>query len=459
MALINGRDDGRSAQYIYSDGLGGVVDLRLSAYDMSSPEESAKAWEKVKNGTYRGLEKLRATGFAVVAEILDGSSTYTTFRIDREHPWWTLGDQTDGAFPDGPFTHGSRIFVYRVSDGTFQSYSSYDRNFGYNTSNNLYGHSPKVVGKCNGGYQPVVGDIILTMRHGDSGTTPDPMYLSTATDTSVSGSFAMTDVIGSPENILQTDALKDGWQGSWIPVIPDGTSKDFPLTRESVTSDDTFTYSSDGGASWVHFDPTLDSVTNTWTNPTSAATVGILSYTAFAKQTKPSINKPVLNGEAGVSGVWNSSYHEVEYGCLLQESLVGTIGKATTAGSVGNTKSVTSLNLMSDGTIAYYSPLYLPQHSPLTLGAPDNNSRAVKALPYQISDNGQVSIGIQANELTYTDGSWNDDSTIKITTSGSDVFNDTAGVTNLSVVHELALPLGWSKNRARVSTQTDGVDL
>lgn len=45
------------------------------------------------------------------------------------------------------------------------------------------------------------------------------------TNIPVSGNFTQVDVIGSPEKILATPVLANGWVGSWNPEIPKGTSQ------------------------------------------------------------------------------------------------------------------------------------------------------------------------------------------------------------------------------------------
>ncbi len=57
----SGRDDGRFYDQPYSEGQGGIIDRRVSAHDMGSKEEAAKVFQKVVNGTYRGKEKLIKT--------------------------------------------------------------------------------------------------------------------------------------------------------------------------------------------------------------------------------------------------------------------------------------------------------------------------------------------------------------------------------------------------------------
>ncbi len=215
------------------------------------------------------------------------------------------------------------------------------------------------------------------------------------------------------------------------------------------------------------------------------------------------------------------------YGCLMMESLIGKVGTSATGGvRYGN---LSLLRFVLSGSVEASLWSGYPTHTPVDLGAPTNNSPAVKVLPYQISNNGQGSIGFQANELTWralsisdvdgttakafvagevyrvTEGnhsgllihcnvdvnvtldsyyivggkiangngaalsqlglydgshlSWGDDSTIKVTADGSDTFVDLNGNSNLSVVHELAIPYTWTSNHARAGSQVKGVDL
>lgn len=57
----SGRDDGRFYDAIYSSGVGGVLDDRLSAWNMDSPEEASKVNAKILNNVFRGEEKLPLT--------------------------------------------------------------------------------------------------------------------------------------------------------------------------------------------------------------------------------------------------------------------------------------------------------------------------------------------------------------------------------------------------------------
>lgn len=58
----SGHSDNRFYDAIYEGGDGGVDDYRLPSWDMSSKKEASKVFQKVINGTYRGAERLPLTG-------------------------------------------------------------------------------------------------------------------------------------------------------------------------------------------------------------------------------------------------------------------------------------------------------------------------------------------------------------------------------------------------------------
>jgi len=56
------------------------------------------------------------------------------------------------------------------------------------------------------------------------------------------------------------------------------------------------------------------------------------------------------------------------------------------------------------------------------------------------------------------EGNWGDDSIVHIT-NGQGKYVNLNGDTCLYGVNELAIPLGWTANHARVGEQDEGVDL
>ena len=205
--------------------------------------------------------------------------------------------------------------------------------------------------------------------------------------------------------------------------------------------------STDAGETWATVTGTLDSVKNKLAVDAADTDIVILSSTAFAKQTKESVNSPVLHGEAGLGSVFVFSDYRIDRGELLQESLTGKIGTSNLSSS---SNQYSNLSLLVKGVdhslnVLHSHSLYTPQHVGLITGAPLNNSPAVKSLSYQVANNNQASMNFAFNELVW-DGDWGDDSTIKIA-DGVTTGTDLNGNTRLIGTHTLALPYGWVRNK------------
>lgn len=443
MAAISGRSDGRLAKYIYASGQGGVIDYRLSAWDAASPEKASEVFEKVKNGSYRGEEKLK---FTKVVNPLN----FATVTI------------TSGAVHHNTSQHE---IVFGISEGDTETFNTNGSNIfivGDNGETLLWTQAPTTEAKWGTLVFTARADAVRFGPFADSDSvetsrgafstdfnTKFPVgtvltfYAVTEieTDVTVSGEFTQTDVIGDPANILQTDALKDGWLGSWIPKFPTGAALEFKLTKKSLVSTCPRIYSGDLGSTWTFNAATaLDTVKNIHQTTLVANGIMLLQYTAFAKQTKESTNLPVLHGEAGVESVLAASDYRDTYGALFVESLLGKI--ATDSGA--NTKpGLPLLGFTFDGPVLHTDALAPLSHGAVNLPDPSGGA-AVKALPYQVADNNQASLNFAYNELVYN-VDWGDDSTIKIVDGQSTYTNDN-GDTCLYGTDQLALPYGWVKN-------------
>lgn len=482
------RDDGRGYDGIYSSGQGGVNDYRLSAWDKSTAEDSAKVMESIKLGIYRGAEELAYT--TITTNIGSTNAAADLVRIN----------QAEGKTPKvgGRCSHivGTVVQTWRASQVLSNSEGTWD----------IYVDG--TISRTNGAH--------IVYEHG------------TDTDTTVSGEFTMTDVIGDPANILLTPDLANGWPGGWIPYIPDGVQTAYALTRKALGAggnvlDSTATV--DNGTTWAAVTRNLDAVANVCAVLAVASQVEVVTYTAFAKQTKESVNKPVLNGSAGVLPVSALADTNTATGIMLGESLIGKVNTNGVDGTKTNTLFMNALPLdprtstfYQTGVTHYYGK---SSHEPLTLTMPTNGSGATKVLPYQINNNGQTSLGFHANELTWEakaiistteavalngrdagdviridsgtkflhgvfqvkisstqslalsswsrdirgihysptgatyatewnllTSPWGDDSTMKITASGTETFPDLNGNTNIQTVHELAKPYGYVKDKA-----------
>ncbi|CAM0095931.1 hypothetical protein SIPHO059v1_p0043 [Vibrio phage 264E42.1] len=410
---LSGHPDGIFYDGIEAGGLNGVIGWRLGAVANDSPEEAAKVEAKVENGTYRGLEKLvksRAT--------IQNRTSYT------------------GAFQNIDISKslnakvGDSIWVTNGSDWFIREIS------GIRTAED-----------ATNDVQVFWIDVVA----GGSRTKGDAAILVKETNLSVSGEFNTQMVIGDPVEILKTDALKDGWLGTWCPVIPDGVIDEFPMTRKCLSSSVGNVFTSDTGVSWssgVFSGINLNTVTNAIDFAMGDNNVIITSYKAFAKQTKPSTIKPVLNATKGLLGITVTQNHDK---AVLSEAVAGIILKSDASGIV--TEQSQAVKYLVDGTIKRLKTL------PTDMVAPTNSSQAIKIAVYQISNNGQTSLAIIANTMTHNGTSWGELDEIHIPSSGSDTFPDGNNIKQQAFCTELSIPTGWTSNRARVGTQVAGVDL
>lgn len=484
----SGRHDGRYYDAIYAGGDGGVNDHRLSAWDMSSKEEASKIFHKVVSGTYRGEEEIVFTFPATTSESSTGSTT---------------GAVLDQGIPFG-LSAGGKVWI-ETSLGNYEERTITSINYTINAIN----YTPASARITGGHY--LVGGL---------------------TGSTVSGEFQMVDVIGDPAEILVTPDLASGWQGGWIPVIPNGSDY-APLTRKCLTTTAESTLTDNNGTSWTHTTTTINQVPNehAFANPTGR--VRIYAYTAFAKQTVEATSQPVLNGESGVGHTLATSRGSITTGgVLLAESLMGKVLTDDQGGNTGIIHPAQKLRLNTAGSLVNGDV----EHLPLAFReVPNNDSPAVKALWYQTANNQQVSLNFAWNELVYassrvisnitnqnsatvvtngvyrfTDASgtmlgnvvrrqggdltgsslanltvlpdgavmdssgtiaspqfwtsftasgwWGDDSTISIT-DGTSTYTNLNGDICLRGSATLSKPIGYSKNQARVGTQTEGVDL
>ena len=196
------------------------------------------------------------------------------------------------------------------------------------------------------------------------------------------------------------DLLKNGWLGYWV-GMPDGSTSRVEMSRKFITaSSKPRMISQDLGASWLTVSASPDFTLDTMFAESEVNSVQTYTYTAWAKPTKKSTNKPVYNGKAGLMDVFASCRGNVnDRGMFLAESTLGLILKSST-GIRHNHLALLDLGV-DRSVLSTSSATSSPTHAPLTLSEPNNNSPAFKVLPYQISNNGQASIGYQANELTY----------------------------------------------------------
>ncbi|EGR1404018.1 hypothetical protein [Vibrio parahaemolyticus] len=528
----SGRPDGKFYDAIYASGQGGVIDYRTPAKDMSSKEEASKIFQKVVNGSYRGEETLygskvyrigtATTGFSVnnyrrfdCASVTDVGLTITVGKgradntphndLNTPRLGFIYDAKTGGLWKVTSFIQDeagvSRIYTSLASEGAPAG-----------TYTDLY-----FIGSPNAPY----------VTTGAQGSEIANLY----TNIPASGNFFQQDVIGSPANILTTPALANGWIGSWNPKFHTNYNT-IVGTRKNVLGAVARRYTDNLGTAWGSDSPAWDSAKNSFV-ASSLQPIGrveLWEYTAFAKQTKPSTNKAVLNGSEGVGFVWASADNYPSQGCTLIETLIGKVGKDNQDGNQETRLALTKHFMQPEGTLKKGD---VRKHTPIDLKKPINDSPAVKTLWYQIANNQQCSLNFAWNELVWknlivkdvntasspvkqgevyvikadvplkgqifkangnnagwnwsgmymgdegevyygggnsvsldttvksyqgkSDG-WGDDSTIRII-DGIGTFINLNNDTCLYGTHELAIPYGYTKNKARAGSQVSGVDL
>ncbi|HHG3189850.1 TPA: hypothetical protein ACPVXQ_001264 [Vibrio parahaemolyticus] len=516
IGLGGGRPDDKFYDAIYASGQGGVIDYRTPAKDMSSKEEASKIFQKVVNGTYRGEELLTKTK-------VFGSTQGATYQgvVSGMYKW--NASAADFVISDGALgTSGASapIIGWLVQESKVFPVTYLFQASGSSTTQIYCGQSAWENTKPNG----VVQDIVSNK----------PMYFvqHITTNIPVSGDFTQVDVIGEPANILTTPALANGWIGSWNPKFHTNYNT-IVGTRKNVLGAVARRYTDNLGTAWGSDSPAWDSAKNTFVASSLQPTgrVELWEYTAFAKQTKVSTNKKVLNSTEGLGQVHATYHHHVTAGATLVEALLGKVATSAST-NARHTYTLQDYLIHEKGCTLDVGPGYLPTHATLDLAKPDAPTPAVKALWYQTANNQQCSLNFAFNELVYkpftnpivdtgaqmlrkrgaiylvnvagsvlngrlviwngneasipvdytayyvdannvikskssnavstiqlyTGDGWGDDSTVRII-DGIGTFINLNGDTCLYGTHELAIPYGYTKNKARAGSQVSGVDL
>ncbi|EGQ9063778.1 hypothetical protein WD347_002980 [Vibrio parahaemolyticus] len=488
----NKRPDGKFYDAIYASGQGGVIDYRLPAWDVSSKEEASKIFQKVVNGTYRGEELAVRTWISpAIAQTPSPQATSIATEINTMDLYKV----------------GGKVSLYDIA-----------------TKQVLV--TTTITGIRNGAI-----DVLDTFNRlaGDA-----HLVVTIESNIPVSGDFTQVDLFAEPSVILNEASFKNGWLGGWAGMPSSAPAGDIDFTRKVKVGTPTRIYKLPSGA-WSsgempNFNSILNGSTRGWSSDKTI--LYTFTYTAFAKQTKPSTNKTVLNGSEGLGGVYVSQHNNKLYGGLLAESCMD---KVLTSNADGALFADLGINKSSFGQLKELiaTPVYNPVHTALSMPAPINNSPAIKALWYQTADSQQCSLNFAWNELVWknlivkdvntasspvkqgevyvikadvplkgqifkangnnagwnwsgmymgdegevyygggdsvsldttvksyqgkSDG-WGDDSTVRII-DGIGTFINLNGDTCLYGTHELAIPYGYIKNKARAGSQVSGVDL
>ena len=417
----SGRPDARFYDAIYASGWGGVCrDMRYPASGLTA-EDFAEQDLKIKSGEYRGREMLEHT--LVTTSDYANNSVAEGFRIYRAQG--VIGDLSvnehrySGGYivtSDGDVIKYSRVRHFTTVDETY-----------FYTDIPSADAQPSWTGSSH---------IIMTKTLG----------------VSVAGEYTHTEIIGAPEQILLCDNLKEGWVGSWNPVIPTGDNPWNTFETSRPTNDTTIdkVQTDNNGASWLsgthNFSPALSAPSATTSPPLGR--VEVWHYNTKAKMTTDVVNTEVFGRAKGVGDVFASSNSGDATGRGLGFSLISKILTSNSGiakpRSVYGSHSLLNYNLLYDKLSSARMDI---EHTPLLLPAPNNNGPAFKALNYNVAKNQQGFINYAYTQLTYdaTAGDWGDDGKIHIADNQT-TMPDENGHINLVGMAQCVEPIGWIKN-------------
>ncbi|WP_217874280.1 hypothetical protein [Pseudoalteromonas shioyasakiensis] len=433
----SGRSDDRYYDAIYASGQGGVCrDMRYSSWGVEA-EDFEEIDIKIKLGTYRGRNKLGVTkvGTITTPNGAINSSGVTKLiasgqRFSNEFSDWSdFGISATGRPVDlgirGCYIVGASGAVYPLQAFSIRT----------DADSTCY-----VVGSIANDFP--AGSYNIVIYRDDLRSLP-----------SVSDEYLHTEVVGHPSQILLCNDLNKGWLGTWNPVIPDGTTQTYKLTRPSInpTSTQRQIVTEDQGSNWLSGDATYNYVISAVTGAYSSTRVSVWQYVTKANVTIDAYNHEIYGGENGLGYVYASSdgfSPDGRRGRLLKYSLVGSV-----SGTISYNKgAIQNLKLSSFGFVD--SSLLTPTervgygnfHSALVL----DGSEVVdgfKALNYNVVKDQQAFIHYAYAQLTYdeTAGDWGDDEQIHIADNQTTMLDEN-GHTNLVGTACSVEPIGWLKN-------------
>lgn len=398
------RPDGRSYDAIYASGLGGVNDLRLSAWGVTG-EDYSRVKQELIAGAYRGAEKLQFTQV----------STQSRSEVAQQV---TLADIDKNIAVSG----GDTLFI--------QDYAgTYNKVMVASVSPDAESPDNKKIT-----YTPEISGRKANV----------PIVIQRSLNLTVSGEFQITEVIGDPVDILQCDALKEGWVGIWNPNIPNGIDY-VVLTRKCLDDRVSTVLTDNHGTAWTPTASTnINNDTNTHTLANPEGRIRLYEYTAFAQQVEESTNSPVQDGEAGVGSVTALSDYRAVRGSVLGEGLIGKVLKSSATKGYG-THTLLDYGMEPGAKILVTHSAYQPTHSALSLSAPTNDSPGVKFLDTRTKSSNQAFLDLHFMELAHNGTDWGDSGQLVIANGTSTYTNDN-GETLLCGTKRLVKPIGWIHN-------------
>ncbi|EJC7968371.1 hypothetical protein M0Q57_001682 [Vibrio parahaemolyticus] len=495
------RPDGRSYDAIYASGWGGVIDYRFSAWDMGSKDEAAKIFQKVVNGTYRGKE------FATRCDLFVRTSTEPYFYGGKTAIWIEGIDDFIGSRNPRDFKVNGYTVVSAATDGHGQ-YVYFDSKYGdissywKSVSNNVVVTSPTNI--------PVSGNFNMIDVLG----SPERILAKTdlangwlggwipvvPNNTLVANKFPMTHVAVDKDMRMYWSDGDAAWQTGTYTFSSSLNARDngsvIPSTRVALHS---YTASAKLTKS-ANIKPILNGangVGDVYATMFNDRTRGGLLRESFINkvvsgysQKHPhsqtvKLNKcTLLDGyfasnpdfspthecielgepaydDSAIKVLWSQSSNNQQANLNLSFNELIWVGSYSSL----NVTKITSTNTATDGVAGQF---YLTDPS-ITNALGNKLLRCVKSFTASWGDvwleNGKGFVYITAPTgdpflVVYGSQSdlWGDDGKLRIV-SEVGTYKNLNGDLCLYGTHELAIPYGYTKNKARAGSQVSGVDL
>ncbi|MDG2600546.1 hypothetical protein P7M05_04790 [Vibrio parahaemolyticus] len=495
------RPDGRFYDAIYASGWGGVIDYRFSAWDMGSKDEAAKIFQKLENGTYRGKE------FATRCDLFVRTSTEPYFYGGKTAIWIEGIDDFIGSRNPRDFKVNGYTVVTAATDGHGQ-YVYFDSKYGdissywKSVSNNVVVTSPTNI--------PVSGNFNMIDVLG----SPERILAKTdlangwlggwipivPNNTLVANKFPMTHVAVDKDMRMYWSDGDAAWQTGTYTFSSSLNARDngsvIPSTRVALHS---YTASAKLTKS-ANIKPILNGANglgDVYATMFNDRTRGGLLRESFINkvvsgysQKHPhsqtvKLNKcTLLDGyfasnpdfspthecielgepaydDSAIKVLWSQSSNNQQANLNLSFNELIWVGSYSSL----NVTKITSTNTATDGVAGQF---YLTDPS-ITNALGNKLLRCVKSFTASWGDvwleNGKGFVYITAPTgdpflVVYGSQSdlWGDDGKLRIV-SEVGTYKNLNGDLCLYGTHELAIPYGYTKNKARAGSQVSGVDL
>ncbi|CAH9055030.1 hypothetical protein PSECIP111951_01158 [Pseudoalteromonas holothuriae] len=408
---------GRLDQYKYHDAIyaGQVEDLRLNANKLDVNQLREDTMRKAVAGTLRGKGKVpftrikKAGSFTKRSDTVYGAhSTYnpSLWRLSFEVSNSTLGN--NGSSFNGYKTGADKPagdWVYYVGSNGKSFLSASIVHFSYGENQHYF--LPWIEDDINGTTITSVRESVRQQidEFFPIGTDIDVYVIKADEIDAEFDSLPWVDIIGHPERIVAT--FPDGVIGQWLPKVPYDGMGNVKLNRKATTTDNsigTVLYTANDGASWAGRTQKFSHVSNELTLDTTIDgpdKVVLINYQTLANCTHTA---SLLPTQGGVSNVYATQAHRLDYGNRLQQSVIGQVGVRADSPYFQEELAVTKLGKhYTTGKLTWTNREGdEPRHEALSLDSQAEPSSAVKTLSTIVEQNGLLYLQFNGAELKYT---------------------------------------------------------